>query len=174
MFCFAGSIPLVHHLKWWNETTVLCDKFFFFSFAGCSWFSSHRDQTALTKRNPSVPPFLISVFTVTWPVRKKWSSTIVFPSVSWQSVWLCRERWVLLSTCNPHPGERCGKLVLKTKIISSPIQFMQTDEMRWHLCLLCFCKQYKIASVYHDICNTQCSGTKLSSELQKRHWHRVI
>lgn len=158
----------------WNNILLMWQVPFFFSFAGCSWFSSHRDQTALTKRNPSVPPFLICVFTVTWPVRKKWSSTIVFPSVSWQSVWLCRERWVLLSTCNPHPAERCGKLVLKTKIISSPIQFMQTDEMSGHLCLLCFCKQYKIASVYHDICNTQCSGTKLISELQKRHWHRVI
>lgn len=152
-----------------NNILLMWQVLSFFSFAGCSWFSSHRDQTALTKRNPSVPPFLICVFTVTWPVRKKWSSTIVFPSVSWQSVWLCRERWVLLSTCNPHPGERCGKVVLKTKIISSPIQFMQTDEMSGHLC-----KQYKIASVYHDICNTQCSGTKLSSELQKRHWHRVI
>lgn len=49
----------------------------------------------LTKRNHRVPPFLLCVFTVTWPVRKKWSSTIVSPSVFWQFVWLCRERWVV-------------------------------------------------------------------------------
>lgn len=146
----------------------------FFSFAGCSWFSSHRDQTALTKRNPSVPPFLICVFTVTWPVRKKWSSTIVFPSVSWQSVWLCRERWVLLSTCNPHPGERCGKFLLKKKNNKQPYPVHADRWNDWAPFPLCFFKQYKIASLYRDICNTQCSGTKLSSELQKRHWHRVI
>lgn len=45
----------------------------------------------------------------------------------------------LLSTCTPHPGERCGKLLLKKKkIMSNPIQFMQTGEMSGHLCLYVF------------------------------------